>query len=49
MASYNPACAIGAEGEIGSIEDGKRADFLVCGGGFSLERVFLGGSERSRA
>ncbi|MEN6595384.1 MAG: N-acetylglucosamine-6-phosphate deacetylase [Clostridiaceae bacterium] len=45
MASYNPACAIGAEGEVGSIDNGKRADFLVLNGDFSLERVFLGGAE----
>ena len=44
MASYNPAKAIGAEGEIGSIENGKRADFLVLNKDFSLKQVFLGGN-----
>jgi len=29
-ASYNPACAIGAEERIGSIAEGKDADFVVC-------------------
>ena len=48
MASFNPACAIGAEGEAGSIDNGKRADFLVLGGDFSLRRVFLGGAELRR-
>ena len=48
MASFNPACAIGAEHEVGSIENGKRADFLVLGGDFSLKRVFLGGAELRR-
>ena len=48
MASFNPACAIGAEHEVGSIENGKRADFLVLGGDFSLGRVFLGGTELRR-
>ena len=48
MASFNPACAIGAEHEVGSIENGKRADFLVLGGDFSLGRVFLGGAELRR-
>lgn len=48
MASFNPACAIGAEGEVGSIENGKYADFLVLGGDFSLQRVFLGGAELRR-
>ncbi|HWP21556.1 MAG TPA: N-acetylglucosamine-6-phosphate deacetylase [Candidatus Cryosericum sp.] len=48
MASFKPACAIGAEHEVGSIENGKRADFLVLGGDFSLRRVFLGGAELRR-
>ncbi|NLI52850.1 MAG: N-acetylglucosamine-6-phosphate deacetylase [Clostridiales bacterium] len=46
MASGNPARAIGADGEIGSIGNGKRADFLVLNGDFSLRRVFLAGRER---
>jgi len=29
-ASYNPACAIGAEEHVGSIAVGKDADFVVC-------------------
>ena len=45
MASYNPACAIGADGEVGSVANGRRADFLVLGGDFSLEKVFLDGAE----
>ena len=44
-ASYNPACAIGAEGIVGSIETGKRADFLVCNADYSGRRVFLAGKE----
>ncbi|HWQ97388.1 MAG TPA: N-acetylglucosamine-6-phosphate deacetylase [Clostridia bacterium] len=44
MASYNPAKAIGAEGEIGSIENGKRADFLVLDKDFALKQVYLNGS-----
>ena len=44
-ASYNPACAIGADGEVGSIEEGKIADFLVCSSDYSAKRVFLGGEE----
>ena len=48
MVSYTPACVIGAEGEVGSIDNGKRADFLVLGGDFSLQRVFLGGAELRR-
>ena len=44
-ASYNPACAISADKEVGSIEEGKVADFLVCSADYSTKRVFLGGVE----
>ena len=44
-ASYNPACAIGAEHLVGSIAPGKRADFLICSAGYSQRRVFLAGNE----
>ena len=43
--TYNPACALQAEGEIGSIASGKHADFLICSGDYSEKRVFLGGKE----
>ena len=44
-ASYNPACAIGAEAEVGSIETGKAADFVVCNADYTGKRVFLAGVE----
>ena len=44
-ATYNPACAIGAQAVVGSIETGKRADFLVCTGDYTHRRVFLRGRE----
>jgi len=44
-ASYNPACAIGADKMVGSIETGKVADFLVCSADYSQCRVFLAGKE----
>lgn len=44
-ASYNPACAIAADKVVGSIETGKRADFLVCTGDYAERRVFLAGKE----
>ena len=44
-ATYNPACAIGADKIVGSIETGKRADFIVCSGDYTEKRVFLGGKE----
>ena len=43
-ATYNPACAIGAEHEVGSIRQGLQADFLVCDSDYTLSRVFLGGN-----
>ena len=43
--TWNPACAIGAEAVVGSIETGKRADFLVCSQNYRQRRVFLFGKE----
>lgn len=44
-ATYNPACAIGVQGLVGSIETGKIADFLVCSPDYAQKRVFLAGRE----
>ena len=44
-ATYNPACAIGADSDVGSIAPGKRADFLVCSPDYRQKQVFLGGKE----
>ena len=44
-ATYNPACAIGADRVVGSIEPGKQADFLICNSDFTQRRVFLAGCE----
>ena len=44
-ASYNPACAIGADALVGSIATGKVADFLVCSSDYTTKRVFLAGQE----
>ena len=44
-ASYNPACAIGADKVVGSIETGKAADFLVCSADYASRRVFMSGQE----
>jgi len=43
--TWNPACAIGANKVVGSIESGKQADFLVCSEDYSQRRVFLAGCE----
>lgn len=42
-ATWNPACAIGAETVVGSIATGKQADFLVCSPNYTNKRVFLAG------
>ena len=44
-ATYNPACALGVQDVVGSIETGKQADFIVCGAGYESKRVFLAGKE----
>lgn len=43
--TYNPACAIGKAAQIGSIEPGKLADFLVCSPDYSEKAVYLGGKK----
>ena len=44
-ATINPALAIGAEDQIGTLETGKLADFVVCSDDYSNKRVFKGGIE----
>ncbi len=44
-ATLNPARAIGADLEIGSIEAGKMADFIITDGEYSQKRVFIAGQE----
>ena len=44
-ATYNPACALGVQDVVGSIETGKQADFLVCSPDYAEKRVFLAGKE----
>ena len=44
-ATYNPACALGVQDVVGSIETGKQADFIVCTEGYAGKRVFLAGKE----
>lgn len=43
--TFNPACAIGVQNEVGSIAPGKVADFIVCRSDFTGKRVFLAGKE----
>jgi len=44
-ATWNPAKAIGAENVVGSIEAGKRADFIITDSAYETKRVFLAGKE----
>ena len=43
--TYNPACALGVQSEVGSIASGKVADFVVCSPDYAKKRVFLAGKQ----
>lgn len=43
MASLNPAKAMGAEDRVGSVEEGKAADLVVCDGKMNIKAVFIDG------
>ncbi|MBO5280506.1 MAG: N-acetylglucosamine-6-phosphate deacetylase [Clostridia bacterium] len=43
MATLNPAKAVGADLDRGSIEAGKRADFAVCDDEFNVKSTYIGG------
>lgn len=43
-ATWNPAHELGALEELGSIENGKLADFVVCDGQLRRQKVYLGGA-----
>lgn len=42
-ATWNPACALGVENEVGAIADGMQADFVVCGENWARQAVYLAG------
>ena len=45
MGSYNPAKALGIDSDVGSIEEGKRADIIIVDGEFNVECVLVRGEE----
>jgi N-acetylglucosamine-6-phosphate deacetylase len=49
MASLTPAERAGAAGEIGSLEPGKRADFVLLDPKLRVRRVFVNGEEAPTA
>ena len=42
-ASYNPACALGAENVTGSIATGHYADFVVCSADYATKQAYIAG------
>ena len=42
-ATWNPACALGLEDEIGSIAPGKCADFVICDADLNRKAVYIDG------
>ena len=43
-ATLNPARRYGLEAELGAVEEGLRADLLLCTAGLAPERVYIGGN-----
>ena len=43
--TYNPACALGVQSEVGSIATGKIADFIVCSPDYTKKKVYLAGKQ----
>lgn len=41
--TYNPACALGVQSEVGSISTGKVADFIVCSPDYTKKQVYQAG------
>ena len=46
-ATRTPAMAAGAWDEIGSLEEGKYADFIVCDADWRIRRVYVGGKKEA--
>ena len=44
-ATWNPACAIGMQEQIGAIMSGHHADFIVCTNNYTKKQVFIAGKQ----
>lgn len=44
--TINPATALGVQSEVGTIEPGKMADFLICNADYSEKQVYLAGKKQ---
>ncbi len=44
-ATYNPACALGVQDQVGSIAEGMLADFLILRDNYNDMQVFIGGKQ----
>ena len=42
-ATLTPAKEVGMDAQIGSLEEGKKADLIVCDAAWNLKRVYIGG------
>ena len=47
MGSLTPACRVGMDSQIGSLEAGKQADFLILDEDLKVRQVFIAGEELS--
>ncbi len=45
MASLNPAKALGVDSLVGSVEVGKKADFIVCDSSLDVKTVYIDGKK----
>ena len=45
LLSLQPAEIIGMDSQIGSIEEGKLADLVICDEDINVQKVFIGGTE----
>ena len=43
IGSLNPARAVGLENKLGTIEEGKYADMLICDEDMNIEQIILRG------